>query len=193
MTDTFQTRLPDLTEAELWRYVTQPQNYRTEAVEAAAAELVRRGQPLPPEVWEQVRSCLAARVAAHQGPAGGALLGTTPATRRTRIRGILAGLLTSGLGSALVLFWLARPQTANPLGYDPLDTKKHLRDLELYGGRANVLATEFRRWFDGLWQGRNLAYTVACLTVVAAFAFWFVATRLTPVGDDTGSPTSHGA
>ena len=54
-----------------------------------------------------------------------------------------------------------------------------------------MLATQFMRWFDGLWHGRSLASTVAFLTLLLAFGFWFIATRyaqaLVPAEDDQGS------
>ena len=37
-----------------------------------------------------------------------------------------------------------------------------------------------REWFDGLWHGKQLAFTVAVLTVIAAGAFKFFATPLPP-------------
>jgi hypothetical protein len=58
------------------------------------------------------------------------------------------------------------------MGYEPEDTKKYLRDLELYGGKANVLATELRRGFERLWQGRRLAVTLAGLTLLLAGPLW---------------------
>ena len=61
------------------------------------------------------------------------------------------------------------------MGYDPLESKKYLHDLELYGGKANILFTEFRDWFAGLWYGRNLAYTVAVLTVITVGVVRFIA------------------
>jgi hypothetical protein len=107
----------------------------------------------------------------------------------SRIRLITAALLGVGLGAAILVYLTASPPAANPLGYEPLDTKKYLRDLELYGGKANVVATEFLRWFKRLWQGRSLAFTLAWLTVILAGTFWFISTRLacgfgsTPGGD----------
>jgi hypothetical protein len=35
-----------------------------------------------------------------------------------------------------------------------------------------VLAAELMRWFQGLWHGRPLAYTVACATGLLAGGFW---------------------
>ena len=90
---------------------------------------------------------------------------------------ITAAILVVGLGSALAVRLATAPKPANPLGYEPEDTKKYLRDLELYGGRANVVATQITRWYDGLWQGRQLATTLAWLTLATAGGFWFVARR----------------
>ena len=67
----------------------------------------------------------------------------------------------------------ARPGAGD---YELERTKLYRHDLEVYGGRANVLADDFREWFAGLWHGRNLAFTVAVLTVLAALAWRFVAT-----------------
>jgi hypothetical protein len=41
-----------------------------------------------------------------------------------------------------------------------------------------MLADEFRQWFVGLWHGKSLAFTVACITVFVSFGFFFVANRL---------------
>ena len=87
-------------------------------------------------------------------------------------------ILVLGFAAAVVIYLTAQPPPGNPLGYDPLDTKKYLHDLEVYGGKANVLAAEFREWFGGLWHGKQLAFTVAVITVIAAFAFKFFATPL---------------
>lgn len=78
--------------------------------------------------------------------------------------------------------WRATAPGANPLGYDPEDTKQYLRQMEVYGGTANVLASEFRIWFASLWHGERLAFTVAVLTLLAAWAFWFFS-RPAPVDD----------
>ena len=81
----------------------------------------------------------------------------------------------------------APPKAPNPLGYDPLDTKKYRRDLELYGGQVNVLSTEFMRWWESRWQGRQLAVTVAWLTVGGVALFWFGASR-PPIRRGDGKP-----
>ncbi|WP_243384506.1 hypothetical protein [Geothrix alkalitolerans] len=182
MTDSFLARIPTLADAELRRYLEHPQDYKTEAVEAALAELGRRGAAVPEADLARVREALRSREMRHAVQAG-RLLGTDPLVRKHRIRRVTAGILTAGLGAAALIYLRARPRMANPLGYEPEDTKKYLRELEVYGGKLNVLVTEFRHWFEGLWQGRSLAATVAVLTLLLAFGFWFVATRLAPDGE----------
>ena len=97
------------------------------------------------------------------------------AARRSRLRRLATAILVTGLGSSIVVYFVAGPDSDNPLGYDPMQTKTYLHDLELYGGKANVLAAEFREWFTGLWIGRNLAFTLAFLTVLVVLAIRFVA------------------
>jgi hypothetical protein len=180
MSDTFQARLPALPEAELRQVLTYAEGYRTEAVAAALAELERRGLPLAEEERARIRQDLAQRAAAaearlHRGWV--ARLGASLPTRLARIRQLTALLLAAGLGAALTIHLTATPPAPNPLGYEPMNTKKYLRDLEIYGGKVNVLATEFMGWWNDRWQGRNLATTVACLTVLATGGFWLLATR----------------
>ncbi len=109
-----------------------------------------------------------------------------PAARRLKL--LTTAILVVGFGTAIAVYFAARARPENPLGYEPLQTKQYLHDLELYGGKANVLAAEFRDWFVGLWYGKRLAFTIAVLTVVVAasvrFAFALRATE--PMLSDPG-------
>jgi multisubunit Na+/H+ antiporter MnhB subunit len=90
-----------------------------------------------------------------------------------RLRRVTRTILAVGFGGALVAWIVARARPENPLGYDPLDNKKYVHDLQVYGGTANVVAAEFREWFAGLWYGKNLAYTIAVLTVLVVLLVRF--------------------
>lgn len=180
MADTFQTRIPSLSDAELRHYLHRHQDYRTEAVEAALAELDRRELELPPGERAAILDGLRRRDEAARAQLDRGFvrhLGASAAQRLARIRQITAGILAAGLGAAAIVYLRAAPKGPNPLGYEPEDTKKYLRDLELYGGKANVLATEFMKTWDGLWRGRNLAFTLAALTLILAALFWILAHR----------------
>jgi hypothetical protein len=109
----------------------------------------------------------------------------SPTLSPSRIRAATRAILLLGFAAAVVIYLTAKPPPGNPLGYDPMDTKRYLHDMEVYGGKANVLAAEFRDWFDSLWHGKRLGATVAMLTVMAAFAFKFFTTPLPPDPDAT--------
>lgn len=97
-------------------------------------------------------------------------------------------VLLAGLLSAVLIYQTADEESRSASVYErgedasypaaPQDSKKYLRDMELYGGKANVLATEFRLWFASLWQGKPLAYMVACITIFLSFAVFYAAGRL---------------
>lgn len=92
-----------------------------------------------------------------------------------KINRISLGLLLLGLGGAGVIYAFAEPADDDPLLADLHSNRKYKHELAVYGGKANVVSAEFMDWFGGLWQGRNLAGTVAALTVVATLGFRFVA------------------
>jgi hypothetical protein len=89
-----------------------------------------------------------------------------------RLRFLAGAILAVGLAGAVLIYLAAASSPADSLGYDPEQSKQYLRTMELYGGKANVMAAELRTWFDGLWHGTRLAYTVACAAVLLAAAFW---------------------
>jgi hypothetical protein len=92
-----------------------------------------------------------------------------------RLRFVSVAVLIVGLAGAIGIYVLAAAPDDNPLGYDPMQSKQYVRDLELYGGKANVLAVELVQWFESLWRGTRLAYTVACATVLLAGGLWVAA------------------
>ena len=107
------------------------------------------------------------------------------AERHTCLNLIGAIVLLVGLAIAFLIYYTAGNDSRDILGYEqgsgsvyavkPEDSKKYLRDMELYGGKANVLADEFRRWFVGLWHGESLAFTVGCITIFISFVFFYAA------------------
>ena len=104
---------------------------------------------------------------------------------------VTAIILALGFGSALWIYLAAGPAPGDASGDDPADSKQYQRQMELYGGKANVLAAELLRWFGSLWHGRRLALTVACATVLVAGGFWLSA-DLPPADHDAGAPPGGG-
>lgn len=108
-------------------------------------------------------------------------------TRRMHIRLYLIGacILLAGLASAALVYVTANDGERDAVSYEivggnvyavsPEDSKRYLSDVERYGGKAAVLADEFNRWFSSLWHGRQLAYTLAALSMALAVGFFGVA------------------
>ena len=106
---------------------------------------------------------------------------------------VTAAILLIGLSSSVLIYLTAESYSERVLGYEmlggsvypitPEDSKKYRHDLELYGGKANVLADEFISWFDGLWHGKSLAFTVACITIFVSLGFFLVGINLPSVSE----------
>jgi len=163
--DTFYSRLRTLSDAELFNYTQHYARYKVEAVQAAITELRTRGFHLSNDELSAIESYF-----------------TLKETQRTRLfncdprwlRLLSYAIFTIGILSAVFTYVTASPPPQHPLGYDPFASKKYLRDLELYGGKINILAVEFRQWLDRLWRGQNLSYTIAFITVILSYIFWFI-------------------
>ncbi len=87
-------------------------------------------------------------------------------------------VLVAGVGSAVWIYRAAARQTAAvaaPYELNPEYSKQYQRELELYGGQANVLAYEIREWFVGLWHGASLAYMVGGSAILVALVLWYAA------------------
>jgi hypothetical protein len=112
----------------------------------------------------------------------------TSAYLRICINFISAIILLVGFGTAIFIYQTADSDSTGALGYQiiggtiypimPENTKIYKHDLEVYGGKAAVLADEFRRWFIGLWHGKSLAFTIAVITIFLSFAGFFTARHL---------------
>jgi hypothetical protein len=108
----------------------------------------------------------------------------------TRLKLIGVLILLVGLGTAALIYHQAGNVPSGVFGYDdegsalyplmPEDTKKYRHDLELYGGKLNVMMDEFRRWFEGLWHGKALAKIIAFLSLVICLGFFYAAKHLIP-------------
>ncbi len=104
---------------------------------------------------------------------------------QTRLYLITAIILLVGLSGAILVYLTAENDSENVLGYEivggniysirPEDSKIYMHDLELYGGKANVVANDLTRWFVGLWHGKSLAFTIACITGFVSFGLFFIA------------------
>ena len=94
---------------------------------------------------------------------------------QTRLYAGALAVLFAGLCGAVAI-WLKAADDPGPAAQfvvvdgksypiEPGQSKRYVRDLQQFGGRAGVLFDEIDRWFAGLWRGRSLALTVGWIAV----------------------------
>ena len=94
----------------------------------------------------------------------------------------LIAVIISVVGSSgsMAIYLTAQAISEDGLVYQFEHSKRYRHDLEVIGGKANVLADDFYRWFASFWHGKALAFTLACITAIFSFAFVLVAYNLPP-------------
>jgi hypothetical protein len=117
-------------------------------------------------------------------------MSVSPAARTRRLRILSHAILIAGILAALVIYKTAAPPPDNPLG-DMEDSKQSLRELEMYGGKANVFAYEIRQGFASLWHGTRLAFTVVVLAAIVAAGCRLAAIPLPPLEADTAPESTE--
>ncbi|ASW02847.1 hypothetical protein [Paraburkholderia aromaticivorans] len=100
-----------------------------------------------------------------------------PATQRSprQKRFYRAGMaaLVAGMIAAVIIYATAPPPDSAVSLYSMADPRYQM-ELQRIGGNAAVLMAQFHQWFDGLWHGTALAYTVAVLGIAVAGACFFI-------------------
>ncbi|HZZ12479.1 MAG TPA: hypothetical protein VFE79_17485 [Paraburkholderia sp.] len=94
-----------------------------------------------------------------------------PLQKRLYFAGFFA--LCAGLVAGVIIYAMAPPPDAAVSMYSITDPRYQM-ELQSIGGNAAVVAAQIHQWFDGLWHGRALAYTVAVLGIALAGACCFI-------------------
>ena len=83
-------------------------------------------------------------------------------------------ILVAGLIGAALIYWFTADGAAKKTEIEFANPRAYEFQIERLGGKATVYVVRFNEWFSGLWQGRQLAFTVAVLAlVIALICFWF--------------------
>jgi len=100
-----------------------------------------------------------------------------PAAQRSPFqkRFYLAGIavFVAALIAAAIIYATTPPPDSAVALYSMTDPH-YQAELQQIGGNAAVLMAQFHQWFDGLWRGTALAYTVAVLGLAVALACFFI-------------------
>jgi hypothetical protein len=88
-------------------------------------------------------------------------------------------LVVVGWTVAAIVYFHAAPPDDDPLRQFH-DSKSYQQQVERFGGKATVFANDLTDWIASLFRGQNLAFTIAGITLMVAFGYFFRATRRTP-------------
>ncbi len=101
---------------------------------------------------------------------------------KARLYFISAAILLLGVCRSLLIYFTAAedPQTGEIYLDQPQLSKKYVRELERFGGKAAVIFDEINRWFDALWRGKSLGVTVGWLSLIVSLALFLFARWLPP-------------
>lgn len=102
------------------------------------------------------------------------------------MRRLAVAILIGGLCVSAAVYVVAPQEDADSntgLLVSTNNLKRYKLELERMGGKAAVMAAELNEWFDSLWHGRQLAATLAVLSMVASAAC-FAASSMIPKGED---------
>lgn len=95
----------------------------------------------------------------------------SPRQKRFYLAGIAA--FVAGVIAAVIIYARTPPPDSAVSMYSIADPRYQI-ELQQIGGNAAVLMAQFHQWFDGLWHGNALAYTVAVLGAAIAAACFFI-------------------
>jgi hypothetical protein len=84
-----------------------------------------------------------------------------------------AAILLAGFIAAALIYASAPPPDSAVAMYSIVDPRYQI-ELQQIGGNAAVLMAQFHQWFDSLWHGVRLAYTIAVLGIIGAGVCFFI-------------------
>jgi hypothetical protein len=112
--------------------------------------------------------------------------------RSALLRLLSAAVLVLGIAAALAIYVRASTAAADGSTDDQtLETKQYQRQMEIYGGKANLLASDARGWIASLFHGQRLAYTTACLALLVSGILRLAAIPLPPLTEEERRRHQH--
>jgi hypothetical protein len=95
---------------------------------------------------------------------------------KLKIRLYFSSAITFLVGiSSSIAIYLTAQDAPESVFYEYEHSKRFRHDMEVAGGKLNMLASEMYKEFIGLFEGRTLAYTVAIITIIVCIALIYIA------------------
>ena len=88
-----------------------------------------------------------------------------------------ATILVTGCAGAVAIYVAADSPSDNPFE-EFENSKRFTHSVEVMGGKMALVANDMSKWFSSLWQGQQLAFTVAIITVVFAAVYYLIASGI---------------
>ncbi|HEY2000448.1 hypothetical protein [Paraburkholderia sp.] len=95
----------------------------------------------------------------------------SPLQIRLYVTGVVI-LVAALIGACVIYLTTPAPDSAEQF-YAAKDPRYQIT-LQQIGGTAEVIAAGLHQWFDSLWNGKALAYTVAALGAAAAVVCFLI-------------------
>ena len=92
-------------------------------------------------------------------------------------------ILLAGWAGSVAIYLTAGEKTENPFA-EFENSKRFANGVERMGGKTALIANDLSKWFNGLWHGETLAYTVAVITFVIACGYYVIASDTSRNEDD---------
>jgi len=105
---------------------------------------------------------------------------------QNRLYKIAAIILLVGLAGSALIYLYAEKSEENTLITQFEHSKRFRHDLELTGGKGIVALSNSMKWFEGLWEGENLAFTMAGLSIFSSLVVFLIAGTSPPEAGDDG-------
>ncbi len=113
------------------------------------------------------------------------IMQAAPSVLELRLNWCGAIVLIIGLAAAAFIYVAAEDSRHSVLGYEIVDgktyevtpdsSKRYVADVERFGGKSAVIASDLADWFDQLWHGERLAYTIGTLSIAVSLLCFYVA------------------
>jgi hypothetical protein len=110
---------------------------------------------------------------------------------KSRLYRIAAIILLVGLTASVLIYLTAEKTEENTLIAEFQQSKRFRHDMEQTGGKLILVGSEFMNWFEGLWKGQTLAFTLAGLSIFVSGVLFLIAKTSPPEPGENGP--KHGA
>ncbi len=122
----------------------------------------------------------------HHLPYVAFILYTNLKIMKTRLYQIAAIILLIGLVGSVGIYLYAEKNVESSMISQFENSKRYRHDLELTGGKGIVALSNVMKWFEGLWEGEDLAFTIAGLSIFSSLVVFLIARTSPPEVENHG-------